>query len=265
MSLRWLRVRGGRLRFGRPAALSRAAPHWSQPLRDREGAANHREYRERDHKILNLISFREADDLRTEFCGEETQRNESHQASCGDGGKDPPAGDLQRRGRNQEYRERKRRRHQRGETERPEGMLLQACLNRVQAVRLHHLLQAGVTELSTQPVCDGATGQRACSCSESIQLLERVLPEQGSFEDFEVAHDFPVLGKRVMLLDGRTLRIGDADLMFVSIEDLTERKRIHDELVRSNEDLQRLAYVASHDLRTPFNAAVTLVQLLTAG
>ena len=93
-------------------------------------------------------------------------------------------------------------------------------------------------------------------------VLERVLPEQASFEDFEVAHDFPVLGRRVMLLNARTLRTGEADLVFIAIEDLTERKRIQEELVRSNEDWQRLAYVAAHDLRTRLNAVVNLVQLL---
>ena len=37
------------------------------------------------------------------------------------------------------------------------------------------------------------------------QLLERVLPKHGCFEDFEVAHDFPGVGRRVMLLNARRL------------------------------------------------------------
>jgi signal transduction histidine kinase len=94
-------------------------------------------------------------------------------------------------------------------------------------------------------------------------LLEDVLPEQKSFRDFEVAHDFPTLGRRVMLLNGRKLlREGNkTELVLLAIEDVTERKRLEDELVRSNEDMQRFAYVAAHDLRSPLNAALNVCKL----
>jgi PAS domain S-box-containing protein len=95
-------------------------------------------------------------------------------------------------------------------------------------------------------------------------LLEQVTREGKSFQDFEVTHEFPELGRRVMLINARTLWTVETDshLVLVAIEDITERKRIHEELVRSHEDLQRFAYVAAHDLRTPLNAALNLSQLL---
>jgi PAS domain S-box-containing protein len=95
-------------------------------------------------------------------------------------------------------------------------------------------------------------------------LLEDVLKEREDFQDFEVIHDFPLLGRRVMLLNARRIRTeeDDSELVLLAIEDITERKRIHDELVSSNEDLQRFAYVAAHDLRTPLNAALNLSRLL---
>lgn len=67
-----------------------------------------------------------------------------------------------------------------------------------------------------------------------------------------------------MLLNARKLwaEAAETNLILLAIEDITERKRIADELVRSNEDLQRFAYVAAHDLRTPLNAALHLAQLL---
>jgi light-regulated signal transduction histidine kinase (bacteriophytochrome) len=67
-----------------------------------------------------------------------------------------------------------------------------------------------------------------------------------------------------MLLNARQLwtQGNDSLLVFVAIEDVTERKRIHDELVSSNEQMQRFAYTAAHDLRTPLNAALNLSQLL---
>jgi two-component system CheB/CheR fusion protein len=95
-------------------------------------------------------------------------------------------------------------------------------------------------------------------------LLEEVLPQHQEFQDFEVAHTFPAIGRRVMLLNARKLvRVSDnTEHILLAIEDITERKRISDELVRSNEDLQRFAYVAAHDLRSPLNSGLNLLQLL---
>jgi PAS domain S-box-containing protein len=95
-------------------------------------------------------------------------------------------------------------------------------------------------------------------------LLEEVLTMDKAFEEYEVVHRFPVLGERVMLLNARKLwtEADETSLILLAIEDVTERKRIADELVRSNEELQRFAYVAAHDLRSPLNSALNLCQLL---
>jgi PAS domain S-box-containing protein len=57
-------------------------------------------------------------------------------------------------------------------------------------------------------------------------LLEDVLPQNSQFNDYEVEHDFPDIGHRVMLLNGRRLyREGsDTELILLAIEDITERK-----------------------------------------
>jgi PAS domain S-box-containing protein len=46
------------------------------------------------------------------------------------------------------------------------------------------------------------------------------------------------------------------------VRDVTERVRSHDELVRSNLDLQQFAFVASHDLRTPLRSIKGYLHLL---
>jgi PAS domain S-box-containing protein len=46
------------------------------------------------------------------------------------------------------------------------------------------------------------------------------------------------------------------------VRDVTERVRTHDELLRSNLDLQQFAFVASHDLRTPLRSIMGYLQLL---
>ena len=95
-------------------------------------------------------------------------------------------------------------------------------------------------------------------------LLEDVLAQHREFQDFEVAHHFPNIGPKVMLLNARKLwRQGNGtEHILLAIEDVTERKRISEALVRSNEDLQRFAYVAAHDLRSPLNGGLSLLELL---
>lgn len=95
-------------------------------------------------------------------------------------------------------------------------------------------------------------------------LLEGVMREGKEFRDFEMEHDFPQLGHRVMLVNARKVwvREADSELGLMAIEDVTERKRLHDELVSSNEELQRFVYTAAHDLRSPLHSAMNLTQLL---
>lgn len=57
-------------------------------------------------------------------------------------------------------------------------------------------------------------------------LLEGVLPRNSFFDDFEVTHEFPHLGRRTMLLNARRLDLDDgAPMILLAIEDVTERQR----------------------------------------
>ncbi len=62
------------------------------------------------------------------------------------------------------------------------------------------------------------------------KLLEEVLPEQTSFNDFEVAHDFQSIGRKVMLLNARRVfrERNHTELILLAIEDITERRRLED-------------------------------------
>lgn len=44
--------------------------------------------------------------------------------------------------------------------------------------------------------------------------------------------------------------------------DITEKKRINEELIRSNQELQQFAYIAAHDLQTPLRSIGGFAQLL---
>jgi len=58
------------------------------------------------------------------------------------------------------------------------------------------------------------------------ELLMRVIPDTTVVEDFEVEHDFPYLGLRIMRLNARRIRNAeDTDgLCLVTIEDITQRR-----------------------------------------
>jgi two-component system CheB/CheR fusion protein len=55
------------------------------------------------------------------------------------------------------------------------------------------------------------------------ELLERILPEDRQFENLKVTHDFPGIGRRVMLLNGRHIlqENQDTQRILLAIEDIT--------------------------------------------
>jgi two-component sensor histidine kinase/PAS domain-containing protein len=59
-------------------------------------------------------------------------------------------------------------------------------------------------------------------------LLEQILPERGVMEDYEIEHDFRVLGRRTMLLNAREVFYEGASPanIFLSIEDVTSKRRL---------------------------------------
>src|SRR6202158_2081887 len=57
-------------------------------------------------------------------------------------------------------------------------------------------------------------------------LLEDIVPKSSVFNDFELEHTFPVIGRRVMLLNARKLQAGHhGELLVRVMEDVTERRR----------------------------------------
>src|SRR5512133_470726 len=57
-------------------------------------------------------------------------------------------------------------------------------------------------------------------------LLEDIVPKSSVFDDFELDHTFPAIGRRVMLLNARKLQAGQhGELLVLAMEDVTERKR----------------------------------------
>jgi PAS domain S-box-containing protein len=79
------------------------------------------------------------------------------------------------------------------------------------------------------------------------ELLETILPEKTSFDDYEVEHDFSTIGRRVMLLNARQIQrgMGKERIILMAIEDITERKRLETQLAASEERFRRLFETAN--------------------
>jgi PAS domain-containing protein len=54
-------------------------------------------------------------------------------------------------------------------------------------------------------------------------LLEDILPEENSFDDYEIEHEFESIGRRTMLLNAR--RIDHMNLVLLAIRDVTEQRK----------------------------------------
>jgi PAS domain S-box-containing protein len=65
-------------------------------------------------------------------------------------------------------------------------------------------------------------------------LLEDIVPNSSVFDDFELEHTFPAIGRRVMLLNARKLQAGQhGDLLVLAMGDVTERKRVEEALLKA--------------------------------
>lgn len=73
-------------------------------------------------------------------------------------------------------------------------------------------------------------------------LLESLLPEKKSFQNFEVEHSFPTLGQRFMYLNASEIcrEKGDEKLILLAIQDVTELKKAEDILKNSREHFRKL-------------------------
>lgn len=89
-----------------------------------------------------------------------------------------------------------------------------------------------VTEEETegQPVYDLGNGQ--WSAPKLRILLEDILPKNTHFEDFKVEHEFPRIGRKIMILNARQIYTTNIDkpIMLLAMEDVTRQKLLEEQL-----------------------------------
>jgi PAS domain S-box-containing protein len=79
------------------------------------------------------------------------------------------------------------------------------------------------------------------------ELLENILPQKTTFDNYEVEHDFASIGRRIMLLNARQIERGSGKerTILLAIEDITERKQIEESLIESEARYRRVFETAS--------------------
>jgi two-component system CheB/CheR fusion protein len=113
-------------------------------------------------------------------------------------------------------------------------------------------------------------GNKQWNIPKLRELLETILPQKTTFDNYEVEHDFKTIGRRIMLLNARQIQraSGKERIILLAIEDITERREIenglekaHEELTELTTELKRTARAKSeflanmsHELRTPLNS-----------
>lgn len=87
------------------------------------------------------------------------------------------------------------------------------------------------------------------------ELLEKILPTNNPVLDFEVEHNFPHIGRKLMLLNAHRIELEGAykDRILLAIEDITDRRAIE---LRKDDFLA----VASHELKTPLTTVKGYIQ-----
>ncbi|MGD0336035.1 MAG: PAS domain S-box protein [Candidatus Omnitrophota bacterium] len=112
-------------------------------------------------------------------------------------------------------------------------------------------------------------GNRQWNIPKLLQLLKEIIPEKKVVKDYEVEHKFEQIGQRVMCLNALQLRVPkqiaviiaagvskqqqqqqeeeeEEELILLAIEDITEPKRLQEEL-KASEERYRRAFETSRD------------------
>jgi PAS domain S-box-containing protein/putative nucleotidyltransferase with HDIG domain len=90
-------------------------------------------------------------------------------------------------------------------------------------------------------------GNKQWNIPKLRELLETILPQKTTFDNYEVEHVFSTIGRRIMLLNARQIKrvSGKERIILLAIEDITERKRLESLLEESEVRYRRVFETAS--------------------
>lgn len=109
-------------------------------------------------------------------------------------------------------------------------------------------------------------GNRQWDIPKLRELLEDILPQHYTFQQFEVTHEFESIGRHTMLLNARRMEVeaGGSERIVLVLEDITDRKKA-EEAIQASERRQRVLLKLSDALRSladPIEIQVTAARML---
>ncbi len=132
-----------------------------------------------------------------------------------------------------------------------EPLLILDTALRVQSANraFYRTFQVDVAETMGQCVYDLGDGQWDIPALRT--LLEEIIPETTTFDDFQVEHTFPHIGRKIMILNARRVYSpgNTTELLVLVLEDVTERKEAQEKLQASYEREHQIALALQRPLR----------------
>jgi PAS domain S-box-containing protein len=73
------------------------------------------------------------------------------------------------------------------------------------------------------------------------ELLNNILPKKSTFSNFELRHNFPKIGFKIMILNAREIiqKKGKQRLILLAFEDATDRIKLEDEIKNRKVELEK--------------------------
>ncbi|RZJ31393.1 MAG: PAS domain-containing protein [Flavobacterium sp.] len=139
-----------------------------------------------------------------------------------------------------------------------ESLIVLDPQHRVISINQHFLRTFKVSRSDTEQQSLYDLGNGQWNIEQLKVMLEDVLPTNNPVLDFEVTHDFPHIGRKIMLLNAYRIELEGEykNRILLAIEDITERRSME---VRKDDFLS----IASHELKTPLTTVKGYIQMLS--
>lgn len=101
------------------------------------------------------------------------------------------------------------------------------------------------------------------------KLLEDILPKRTFFNGFQVAHDFPLIGRKVMILNARQIHFADdgskelfPPIILLAMEDVTGMMDVAEKLARHTNEFETELKGRTQNLETQISSLEKEIEIL---